>query len=96
MEARIRELEHVLHFSILTNGPANTESVGVGSTVSVRDTAGTEKTYTIVGVNESNPTAGKVTNESPIGEALLHRKVGDTIHFETPGGTRTVTIISIT
>ena len=53
------------------------------------------ETFTIVGAAEANPRDGKISNESPIGKAILNHKVGDTVKVETPGGTYNVKILKI-
>ena len=53
------------------------------------------ETFIIVGAAEANPREGKISNESPIGKAILDHKVGDTVKVETPGGTYNVKIIKI-
>ena len=93
-EARIKELEQLL-LSAVSVAPTTHDSVSIGSTVTVKD--GTEKmqTYTIVGMNEADPVHGKISNDSPVGQALLHRRVGDSVPIETPRGSRVLTIIEI-
>jgi transcription elongation factor GreA len=97
LEGRIRELENVLkHAEVIqeTNGPAN--RVDIGRTVVIRE-AGTdfEETYTIVGSMEADPTNGRVSNESPMGQALLGRKVGEETVVESPAGALTFEIVKI-
>ena len=97
LEGRIRELENVLkHAEVIqeTNGPAN--RVDIGRTVVIRE-AGTdfEETYTIVGSMEADPTNGRVSNESPMGQALLGRKVGEETVVESPAGELTFEIVKI-
>jgi transcription elongation factor GreA len=97
LEGRIRELENVLkHAEVIqqTNGPAN--RVDIGRTVVIRE-AGTdfEETYTIVGSMEADPTNGRVSNESPMGQALLGKKVGEETVVESPAGELTFEIVKI-
>ena len=87
LEGRIQELEDSLRRAQLIeeNGPADT--VQVGSTVTIVENGNDEtETYRIVGVHESDPGNGFISNESPIGQALLGASVGDTIVVETPSG----------
>lgn len=96
VEARIAELDDTLKSAVIIKkheGGAN--AVHVGSTVSVRRDGATIS-YTIVGSSESNPAENKISNESPIGRALLGKKVGDTVQVETPAGTAVYTVIDIT
>ena len=53
------------------------------------------ETFTIVGAAEANPRDGKISNESPIGKAILNHKLGDVVKVETPGGTYNVKIIKV-
>ncbi len=88
VEGRIRELENILkHAEIIsTNGtPAN--QVGVGRTVVVQEVdTDFEESYKIVGSIEADPTAGRISNQSPMGKSLLGKKAGDKVTVETPGG----------
>ena len=88
VEGRIRELENILkHAEIIsTNGtPAN--QVAVGRTVVVQEVdTDFEESYKIVGSIEADPTAGRISNQSPMGKSLLGKKAGDTVTVETPGG----------
>lgn len=85
VESRIFEIEEILkQFSIFEEGDS-ADFVKVGSSVTVK-TDSKSSTYTIVGSNEADPSNGKISNESPLGEALLGRKVGDKISVRTPGG----------
>lgn len=93
VERRIFELEEMIKSAvIITKG--GKEEVGIGSTVSLQKGKQTVK-YTIVGSEEARPTEGKISNESPIGQALLRKKVGDTASVKTPGGEVHYTVIGI-
>jgi len=73
---------------------AGTAEISVGNTV-VLKCNGKELTYRIVGSNEANPLASKISNESPVGRALLGRKKGDTVVVPTPVGNKECTVITI-
>lgn len=93
-EQQIAELEATLkHAQIITK--LSTASVEVGNGVTVR-CDGTDYNYKIVGSNEADPLKGKISNESPVGQALLHRKKGDTVSIPAPAGARACEIINIT
>ncbi|MCE7987971.1 MAG: transcription elongation factor GreA [Caldilinea sp. CFX5] len=97
LEGRIRELENILkRVQIIKEGEAATNIVSMGRTVIVRE-AGTnfDETYTIVGSLEADPLNGRISNESPIGKALMGRKVGAKVVANTPGGEITFKIIRI-
>lgn len=77
VEGRILEIEDILlHAKIIKTGKK--EKVDMGSTVTL-DGAGKTSTYTLVGAVEANPLEGKVSNESPIGQAIFGKKVGDEV-----------------
>ena len=77
VEGRILEIEDILlHAKIIKTGKK--EKVDMGSTVTL-DSAGKISTYTLVGAVEANPLEGKVSNESPIGQAIFGKKVGDEV-----------------
>lgn len=93
-EARIKELESLIKFATVTTGPVDPSTVEVGDQVTVEGSAG-EKVYTIVGFNEANPSAGKISNESPLGRAIVGKKVGETVTFASPSGETKLKIIKI-
>ncbi|MGB2884689.1 MAG: GreA/GreB family elongation factor, partial [Dehalococcoidia bacterium] len=69
--------------------------VRLGATVTVTTQDGQEEQYTIVGSAEANPTEGRISNESPVGRALLGKRVGDEIKAKVPAGTFQFTITAI-
>lgn len=89
VEGRILELDaKIQHAKIIASTGAGSESVQLGTTVHVKNlTTGDSEVFTIVGSTEADPFEGKISNESPIGGALLDRKKGDKIEVEVPGGT---------
>jgi len=94
-EARIRELEEVVNNAELIKDTGGSKKcVNVGCTIEVKIDGGTRK-YTIVGPSEANPAQGLISNESPIGEAFLGRKIGDTISVDAPAGVIKYKILSI-
>ena len=75
---------------------ANTDVVSIGNTVSIKYVDDDEEdTYKIVGSQEADPFASKISNESPIAQALFDHKVGDIVTVESPNGSYQVEIISI-
>jgi transcription elongation factor GreA len=93
-EKRISDLEALLRSAQivdLNDRPSNPEFVTVGSTVVV-DFEGDEERYTIVGAIEAKPKDGLISNESPIGKALLGKRVGQEAVVATPGGTSRFTV----
>lgn len=93
VESRIAEIEDILMNAELIKGGSKTK-VGLGSTVELKTGAKTV-VYTVVGPVEANPLEGKISNESPIGEALFDKKVGDAATIITPKGEVTYDIVKI-
>ncbi|MFA4942277.1 MAG: transcription elongation factor GreA [Patescibacteria group bacterium] len=94
-EGRIAELTGTLkNVLIVDNNKKSKNEVAMGSTVVVQYD-GKEKEYTIVSFNEASPADGKISNESPIGLAFLHRSRGDEVVVETPRGEVKYKIIDI-
>ncbi len=98
VEARIGELEHMLKFAIAIEDDEIDENiVNPGSHVRVHDVEFDEDVeYVIVGTVEADPENDKISFESPIGAALLHHAVGETVKAQTPGGEVEMTILEIT
>jgi transcription elongation factor GreA len=93
VESRIAEIEDIiLNADIIKAGKGS--KVTLGSKVELR-TGKKTVVYTVVGPVEADPLEGRISNESPIGEALMDKKVGDTITINTPKGEITYEIISI-
>jgi len=84
VESRIAEIEGILQNASIIQAK-NTTEVEVGNTVELK-TDGKKVTYIIVGSVEADPLEGKISDESPIGQALLGKKVGDKVTIETPRG----------
>jgi len=91
VEGRISEIENILKHSVVIEQPKGNDTVGMGSVVHVEVEDGVQE-YTIVGSPEANPELGKISNESPIGKALLGSKKGDQVEVETPSGKMTFKI----
>lgn len=85
MEARIAEINHILSEATVVTSPKRSSKVNVGSSVTVKMN-GKERVLTIVGAAESDAAAGKISNESPVGAALLGHKKGDKIVATGPTG----------
>ncbi|MBD3238823.1 MAG: transcription elongation factor GreA [Candidatus Moranbacteria bacterium] len=85
-EKRIAELESIYKNSVVVKRDTKSKKIGIGSTVKVLNDKNIERIYHIVGSDEADPTANKISNESPLGSALMHRMAGDKITVEVPGG----------
>lgn len=97
LEAEIMELENAIHTAIVIDDEnVSTDSVNVGTIVKVLFVEdGDEEEYTIVGARESDPLTNKISNECPMGAALLGHKTGDTVTMEAPDGLITLKILNI-
>ena len=97
VEGRIQELDLLLATAkiIEDNGKKKGDMVQLGSKVTIKEGNFEAETFTIVGAAEANPREGKISHESPIGKAILNRKLGDTVKVETPGGTYNVKILKV-
>lgn len=95
VEGRIMTIETILENSVLIQSSGSREAVSLGSRVSLVEDGVEPETYSIVGSAEANPGNGRISNESPLGKALMGHRVGDRVAFDTPGGRVEVEILRI-
>ena len=96
IEGRILTLERIIGSAIIIGGDAaHSDRVQIGGHVILLNQSGDEEQYTIVGSAEADPSRGRISNESPVGKALLNKKVGEEVQVKTPAGTVTLTISRI-
>lgn len=98
VEGRIQELEILLASARIIDDKDKKNKSGtvqVGSTVTLSEEGADPETFTIVGAAETNPREGKISNESPIGRAILNHRVGEEVNVEAPGGVFKVKIIKV-
>jgi len=95
LEGRIQELEYILSNAIIIEKNNHKDVVSIGSHVTIQEEDFPEETYHLVGATEADPTNGKISHESPIGQALINHKVGETVAAETPGGVIKFKILKI-
>ena len=93
-EERISVLEEILKNAVIVGNKHKTDAVGIGSIVTLRRGKET-KTYTIVGSEESDVTAGKISNKSPLGESMMGKKKGEDFNCVTPRGEEKCEILEI-
>jgi transcription elongation factor GreA len=95
LEGRIMTIEAMLKNAVLIKADGTSDRVILGSTVTVAEDGFEPETYVIVGSAEAAPAEGRISNESPMGKALMDHRVGDQVLFKTPGGTVEVEILRI-
>ena len=95
VEGRILMLERTLIGAVMIEGEASNDRVHLGSSVTVAEDGCDPESFQIVGTAEADPKLGRISNESPIGKALLGRKAGDSVDARTPGGILRFRVVSI-
>ncbi len=97
LEGRIKELEILLASARVVDEThhAPTDAIAVGTHVTVQEEGSEPENYVIVGAAEADPLASRVSNESPLGKALMDHHIGDEVTVEAPGGAFTVRIIKV-
>lgn len=96
VEGRIKELEIILATARVIDESAGTDgTIQVGSKVTVKEEGAANESYTIVGAAEADPLKGLISNESPLGKALLNKKVGDKVQVEAPAGSFVVKVVKV-
>jgi len=95
-ESRITEIEHILaNVQVITAPQGGDSAVVLGSTIKLKSDNGKTKQFQVVGTVEADPLNGKISDESPIGKALMGKREGDKVEIKTPAETSTYTIIDI-
>ena len=94
-EARMSEIQHILSNVQVITTPKNDSKVVLGSTVELKSSGGKVKVFQVVGTVEADPLNGKISDESPIGQALMGKKEGETIEIKTPAETISYKIVDI-
>ena len=97
IESRIAEIEQTLaHARVIDDDDISTEKVGIGTTVKILDMdMDEEMEFKMVGTKEADIDSGKMSDESPIGKAIIDREVGDVVEIETPDGIVNMKILEI-
>ena len=94
LEGRIQEIESVLRNAVIIEKKSS-NIVEVGTTVTIQEESFEPETFYVVGAKEADPRNGRISNESPIGSALMGHKVGETVEANTPGGKMKFKILKI-
>lgn len=95
VEGRIQELEMLLANARVIKKSGKKEVVDVGATVTIKEGRAAPEVYTLVGRAEANPREGLISNESPLGRALIDHKAGDKVQVEAPGGAFEIKIVKV-
>ncbi len=95
VEGRIQELEILLANAHVIEDTGKMDTVQVGAKVTIQENGTEPECYTIVGPAEANPREGRISNESPLGRALMDHREGDIVRVDAPGGSFTVTIVKV-
>jgi transcription elongation factor GreA len=95
VEGRIQELEQILASAEIIEENHKIDTVQVGAKVTIRDGDSDPESYTIVGAVEANPNNGLISNESPLGKALMGHQAGDEVTVQAPNGSFAVTILKV-
>lgn len=94
-ESRIAEIEHILQNVEVIKVPKNDHEVELGNTIKLKSDHGKTKEFQVVGTVEADPLEGKISDESPLGQAVLGKKKGDTVEIKTPSETTLYKIVDI-
>lgn len=95
VEGRIQELEILLANARVVEETGQREVVQIAAKVTIQEDGNEPELYTIVGPAEANPRLGRISNESPLGRALMDHRAGDSVHVDAPGGSFTVKILKV-
>lgn len=95
IEAAIHRIQQVLDSVIVAEPPADPGKVGFGASIRIRDQQGEEETYQIVGPDEAEPSQGRISSVSPVAQALMNSRAGDTVRFSSPAGEQELTILGV-
>ncbi len=95
VDRRIQDLEDMLANARIIEPDLDNSIVNIGDTVVIQDEDGNMETYRIIGVAETNPSKGLISNESPVGRALLKHKVGEEVTVQAPVGEMKLRIVAV-
>jgi transcription elongation factor GreA len=95
VEGRIQELEMLLANARVIEDTGTREKVEVGAKVTIQEDANDPEEYVVVGRAEANPREGRISNESPLGRALIDHRAGDVVRVDAPGGSFTVRVLKV-
>lgn len=95
VEGRIQELEILLANARMIEDTGTREKVEVGAKVTIQEDSNDPEDYIVVGRAEANPREGRISNESPLGRALMDHRAGDVVRVDAPGGSFSVRVLKV-
>ncbi len=95
MMAKVKEIDETLKNAVVSEISTSKSEIGLGTTFVVEDASGNKKQFTMVGFNEADPINGRISNESPIGQAFMYKSKGQTVEFKAPKGLISYKILEI-
>jgi transcription elongation factor GreA len=95
LEARIHELEQTLERAVIVEKPAEDGLIGLGSEVTLQADDGEVETWVLVSPQEAKSGEGRISTQSPVGQALMGCRVGETATVTTPGGSMRYTVVAV-
>src|SRR5512143_4154105 len=95
LEGRIQEIEFLLRNAVIIEKNASSEVVALGNHITIQEEGSPPETFHLVGAKEADPRNGRISNESPIGSAIVDHRVGDIVEVKTPNGSRKIKILRI-
>ena len=95
LDANLQKLQRILDSAQVAEPPADPGRIEFGAVVRIRDQHGDEDTYQIVGADEAEPGEGRISSVSPLAQALMTRRAGDLVRFQSPAGEQQLTILSV-
>jgi transcription elongation factor GreB len=95
IDAAIQRIQQALDSVIVAEPPSDPGKVGFGASVQIRDQTGEEDTYQIVGLDEAEPSQGRISSISPLAQDLMNSRAGDTVRFKSPAGHQELTILTV-
>ena len=95
IEAALQRIQQTLNSVIIAEPPADSDKVGFGASVHIRYQNGEEETYEIVGPDEAEPDQSRISVISPLAQALVNSKAGDTVRFKSPAGDQELRVLAV-
>jgi len=95
IDAVVQRIQQVLDSVTIAERPADLGKIGFGASIRIRDRHGEEEEYQIVGPDETDPAVGRISSISPLAQALMNRRPGETVRFKSPAGDQEMAILAV-